>query len=49
LPSRLRGRPSQNPTTGEAPEPSAETNTSSNNNLPAGQQQRTPGQLEAGT
>ncbi|KAJ5884113.1 uncharacterized protein N7473_010999 [Penicillium subrubescens] len=49
LPSRLRGRPSQNPTTGEAPEPSAERNPPSNNNLPAGQQQRTPGQLEAGT
>jgi hypothetical protein len=49
LPSRLRGRSSQNPTTGEASEPSAEINNSSNNNPSAGQQQRTPGQLEAGT
>lgn len=51
LPSRLRGPASQNPPpTGEPPGPPAELNTSSNNNLPAaGQQQRTPGQLEAGT
>lgn len=47
LPARLRGRSSQDPTTGEAHESSAQTDTSPNN-PPAGQH-RTPSQLEAGT
>lgn len=46
LPTRLRGRSSQNPTTSETHAPSAEVDTPPNN-LPTGQQ-RTPGQLEAG-
>jgi hypothetical protein len=47
LPTRLRGRSSQGPTTTEAHEPEAQID-SAPSNPPAGQQ-RTPGQLEAGT
>jgi hypothetical protein len=46
LPTRLRGRSAQNPTTMETHEPSAEVDTSPNN--PPSGQQRTPSQLEAG-
>lgn len=46
LPMRLRGRSSQEPTSTEAHEPSAQSNASANN--PPTEQNRTPRQLEAG-